>query len=160
MIFVTSGTVSYPFKRLIDAAIDTLGNMKEKVIIQTGDYKPDVLPANIKIVDHLTLSETIKYYKSARLIISACGEASVFLILRYAKNIPIFVPRQKIYGEHVDNQQMILAKEISLSKPSVVIYDINDLKKHIFSIPSKRYSKKRSDKYNIKKIVEELDKIT
>lgn len=148
MIFVTTGTVPYPFKRLVDKSVEIFKDKKEKVIIQAGSYKIKSSSKNIEIVPFLPFEKTLSLYKTADLIISACGEVSVHLILKLAKNTPLFVPRLKKYGEHVDNQQEMIAKYIEKGSLAYVVYDIKQLKRLIDKPgrPNKKFlltSKKR-----------------
>lgn len=107
MIFVSTGTFPLPFKRLVDLIVKYgRQNPSKKIIIQSGVYKPANLTPNIAIKPYFSFEKTLKLYQSAELIISAAGEASVFLILKHAKNTPIFMPRLKKFHDHVDNKQL------------------------------------------------------
>jgi UDP-N-acetylglucosamine transferase subunit ALG13 len=131
MIFITTGTVDIPFKRLVDKSIEIFWNKEEKVIIQAGNYKTKSTSKNIDLIKQLPFNETLKLYKNADLIISACGEVSTLLILQYSKNMPIFVPRGKKYGEHVDNQQIKIARILKDKALANIVYNPKNLEKAV-----------------------------
>jgi hypothetical protein len=51
----------------------------------------------------------------------------------YNNKIPIVVPRQKIYSEHVDNHQMLFAQKLEEHNQIICVYDIQDLADKIHS---------------------------
>lgn len=117
MIFVTLGTVSYPFKRLavfINAYAKEYPN--EKIIIQQGYTQGFIKLRNMELNRFLTVTEMVKKIKSARLVIAHGGEGSIYTILRYAKNKPIIFPRIPTLGEHVDDQQIKASEFLSKHK--------------------------------------------
>lgn len=159
MIFVTTGTVGISFKRLVDASLTIFGNTNEKLIIQSGVYKLNTPYKNVVIKDFFSYEETINLYKKADLIISATGEASVFLILHYSKNGPIFFPRLKKFTEHVDNQQLLIAECIQKNNLAKVAYDIDQLKELVKTKKKKLITTKHAaDTPN--KLIALLHKIT
>jgi|GEM_PF-5664293 UDP-N-acetylglucosamine transferase subunit ALG13 len=107
MIFVSTGTLPLPFSRLVDTVIDYYQDKPNNhIVIQSGVYQPLSLPSHITCKPFIDFKQTIQLYQKADLVISAAGEASVFLILKHSKNTPIFVPRVKSFHEHVDNKQL------------------------------------------------------
>ena len=80
--------------------------------------------------------------------------------------IPIVVPRQSKYNEHVNNHQLDFAKAVEKRQENIIVVDkINDLADKIFEydeiIASKQKEyKSNNDKFSIEleKIVEELFK--
>ncbi len=108
MIFASTGTLSQPFNRLMNALLLFFNNKaNHPVIIQSGNYIPKKPTSpHISLIPFISFDQTIKYYQQAKLIISAAGEASVYLILKHAQNKPIFFPRLKKHHEHVDNLQL------------------------------------------------------
>lgn len=120
MIFVTVGTHEQPFDRLIKC-IDNMvekGIIKEEVIIQKGytDYEPKHCKS-YKLLDY---EEMQKYIKEARIIVTHGGPASFINVLAVGK-IPIVVPRQKQYGEHVNNHQLEFAREIEKKMGNIIL---------------------------------------
>lgn len=105
----------------------------------------------------------IEYYKAADLVVSAAGEASVFLILQYSRNIPIFVPRLKRYGEHVDDQQLMIGKYLKKHKLAHVVFDISLLENYL---EKKKINRSKIDKHfssqaqELRRLIANLDKTT
>ena len=105
MIFVTVGTHEQPFNRLVKE-IDKLAknkDIKDEFFIQTGfsDYRPQ----NCKWKKFLSYEEMSKFTQDANIIITHGGPASFIAPLELGK-IPIVVPRQKKYNEHINNHQV------------------------------------------------------
>jgi len=104
MILVTLGTQDKPFTRLIQAVEKQieLGNIQDEVIVQSGctQYKSD----KMKIIDYLTIEEFQKLMKSADILITHGGVASIIEGLKNNKKV-IAVARKQEYGEHVNNHQ-------------------------------------------------------
>ena len=111
MIFVTVGTHEQAFNRLIQE-IDLLkynGKITEEVICQIG-YS-DYIPKYCKWEKMISYEEMINNVKEARIVITHGGPASFLLPLQYGK-IPIVVPRQLKYNEHVNNHQLDFLNKI------------------------------------------------
>lgn len=105
MIFVTVGTHEQPFDRLIQE-VDRLKErqiIKEHVIIQTGfsNYSPQ----NCSYEKWIPYLEMNRYIQEARIVITHGGPASFLAVLQMGK-IPIVVPRQKRYEEHINDHQL------------------------------------------------------
>ena len=140
MIFVTVGTHEQPFDRLIKE-IDRLkgeGIIKDEIFIQTGftDYEPQ----NCKWSKFVSYSDMQKYNKEADIVITHGGPASFVAPLQLGK-IPIVVPRQFRFNEHVNDHQLLFAKAVKeRNKNIIVIEDIKDLEKNIinYNIVSKK----------------------
>lgn len=127
MIFVTVGTHEQPFNRLIKE-IDRLksnGTIKENVFIQTGfsTYEPKYCEWR-KLIGYQDMQ---KMYKDARIVITHGGPASFVGALQHCK-IPIVVPRQSKFNEHINNHQLEFAKKVKKINNNIIpIYDIKDL---------------------------------
>ena len=105
MIFVTVGTHEQQFNRLIEE-VDKLkedGTITEDVFIQTGfsTYEPKHCQWS-KLISYKEMNRKIK---EAGIIITHGGPASFIAPLQIGK-IPIVVPRQEKYGEHVNDHQL------------------------------------------------------
>ncbi len=133
MIFVTVGTHEQPFDRLIKE-IDKLkgeGIIKDDIFIQTGftDYEPK----NCQWSKLISYSDMQKYNKEADIIITHGGPASFIAPLQLGK-VPIVVPRQFKYNEHVNDHQLLFAKAVEdRNKNIIVVEEINDLKFNILN---------------------------
>lgn len=98
-----------------------------------------------------------KYNREANLIITHGGPASFLAPLSHGK-IPIVVPRQVKYEEHVNNHQVDFTKEVEKRMGIIIpIYDIKDLKKEIVNYDRK--NKKNKSISNNDKFCNELNNI-
>lgn len=131
MIFVTVGTHEQPFNRLI-RKIDELkrdGIIKEEVIMQIGysTYEPKYC----RWSKLLPYSEMVKNVKDARIVITHGGPASFIMPLQIGK-VPIVVPRQKEFDEHVNNHQVDFSKAVEDRMGIIItVTDINKLEEMI-----------------------------
>lgn len=122
MIFVTVGTHEQPFDRLIKY-VDELkrkGIIKEDVIIQTGfsTYEPKFC----KWRKLFTYKEMVRNVEEARIVITHGGPSSFIMPLQIGK-IPIVVPRQRRYGEHVNNHQVEFTKAVAERQGNIIVVD-------------------------------------
>lgn len=120
MIFVTVGTHEQPFNRLlkcIDKMIEE-GSISEEVIAQKGysDYEPKNYKAE-KLIPYDKMQENIK---NARIIVTHGGPASFIAPLSIGK-IPIVVPRQKEFNEHVNNHQLEFARQVEKRMKNIIV---------------------------------------
>lgn len=127
MIFVTVGTHEQQFNRLIKAIDDLKKNkiVKEKVFIQTGfsNYKPQ----HCDFKDFLTYDEINLMLKQSRIIITHGGPSSFIPVLQLHK-IPIVVPRNIEFSEHVNNHQLEFIKELEQKSASIIpVYNIETI---------------------------------
>jgi len=127
MIFVTVGTHEQPFDRLV-SAIDALkgkGVVEEDVIIQTGYSTYE--PKHCTWSKLLPYSDMVKYVKDARIVITHGGPSSFIMPLQEGK-IPVVVPRQEKYGEHVNNHQLAFCREVQKRQKNIlVVQDMEQL---------------------------------
>lgn len=131
MIFVTVGTHEQQFNRLI-MEVDRLkgeGGIEDEVIMQTGfsTYEPQYCKWN-KLIPYNEMQDNIK---NARIVITHGGPASFIAPLQVGK-IPIVVPRQKQYDEHVNNHQVEFCKKVENKMGNIILVEnCSDLKKTI-----------------------------
>ncbi len=159
MIFVTVGTHEQQFNRLIKE-IDELkgkGIIKEDVFIQTGysTYEPQ----NCEWSKLISYKEMQQKNKDARIIVTHGGPASFVAALQLGK-IPIVVPRQFEFDEHINNHQLEFAKHVEERNKNILpIYDIKDLKNTIVNYDKlvKKIDKKNTS--NNEKFCKELEKL-
>lgn len=127
MIFVTVGTHEQQFNRLVEK-IDWLKKEKiiqEEVIIQSGYCT--YIPKYCKFSKLFSYEEMRDYMKNARIIISHGGPSTFIMPLQIGK-VPIVVPRQVEFSEHINNHQVDFVKEVEERQKNIIaIYDINEL---------------------------------
>jgi UDP-N-acetylglucosamine transferase subunit ALG13 len=131
MIFVTVGTHEQQFNRLIEE-VDLLANEKiitEKIVFQVGysTYRP----RNGEVFDFMTFDQVKENILNSRIIICH-GGPSTFLEAVSCGKVPIVVPRQKKYHEHVNNHQVDFCHDLVDRKfPIIVLDNVKDMKKVI-----------------------------
>ena len=126
MIFVTVGTSSWDFTRLIKKMDYLAGEIDEEVIMQIGPnkYKPTIAE-----FFRITTDEEIeRLFENARIIVSHAGVGSVMRALRHNKPI-IVIPRAEKYGEHFDDHQIEMAAALEKDGIVKVVWDICEIKK-------------------------------
>lgn len=127
MIFVTVGTHEQQFNRLIQC-VDELkrdGVIREDVFIQTGfsTYEPQYCRWS-KLIPY---EEMVKNVEQARIVITHGGPASFIMPLQMGK-VPIVVPRQLQYGEHVNDHQVEFANAVSERMRTIIcVTNVGDL---------------------------------
>lgn len=133
MIFVTVGTHEQPFDRLIQK-VDELkrdGVIQEDVIIQTGfsTYEPQYCQWS-KLIPY---QQMVKNVEDARIVITHGGPASFIMPLQIGK-IPVVVPRQSHFGEHVNDHQVEFARNVAHRMGNIIpVFEITDLENVIVS---------------------------
>ena len=105
MIFVTVGTDHHPFDRLIQAvdALAEKGGAGEEVFVQRGSSA--VVPRFCSSEPYLSFDDLTTRIGQARIIICHGGPGSIMPAV-YMNKVPIVWPREKKYGEAVDDHQL------------------------------------------------------
>lgn len=127
MIFVTVGTHEQPFNRLVKSIDDLKKNgvIKEEVIIQTGfsTYEPQFCKWS-KLIPY---QDMIKNIEMAHIVITHGGPASFIMPLQVGK-IPIVVPRQYRFGEHVNDHQVEFTNSVAKRMGGIIpVQDVSQL---------------------------------
>ena len=112
MIFVTVGTHEQPFYLLIQYMDDRKREelLDEEIVIQTGysTYEPKYCTWQ-RLYPYKKMMELID---EARIVITHGGPSSFIMPLQIGK-IPIVVPRQKKFNEHVNDHQVYFTQEVA-----------------------------------------------
>lgn len=131
MIFVTVGTHEQPFNRLVQR-VDELkrdGIIQDDVFMQIGycTYEPRYCQWE-RLIPYQEMERNVN---RARIVITHGGPASFIMPLRIGK-VPIVVPRQHQYGEHVNDHQVEFVRRSAENMGSIIdIENIDDLGKAI-----------------------------
>jgi UDP-N-acetylglucosamine transferase subunit ALG13 len=136
MIFVTVGTHEQPFDRLV-SEVDRLkqeGKIAEDVFIQTGYSNHE--PRYCEHKKFISFDEMNERIRRSRVVITHGGPGSIMSVL-YNEKIPIVVPRQKIFSEHVDNHQMVFTKKLEEHNKIISVYDIKEIAERIHDYEQK-----------------------
>ncbi len=126
MIFVTVGTHEQPFDRLIRKMDEIKGQnlIPDDVFIQVGYSKH--VPQYCNFERFLGYEEIDKRVCEARIVITHGGPGSIMLPFKYHK-VPIVVPRQRQFDEHVDDHQVLFAKRMQRYNRILAILDVDEL---------------------------------
>lgn len=122
MIFVTVGTHEQPFNRLIQK-VDELkrtGIIQEEVFIQTGfsTYQPEYCNWS----NMIPYQQMIRNVSRAHIVITHGGPASFVLPLQIGK-IPVVVPRQYQFKEHVNNHQVEFTRNVAQRMGTIILVE-------------------------------------
>ena len=133
MIFVTVGTHEQQFDRLIKE-VDRLKKenlIQDEVFIQTGysNYIPKYCEWE-KIISYEKMNQMIE---ESDIIITHGGPATFMGVIAKGK-VPIVVPRQKKFGEHVNDHQMEFVEKVLNIYNLTVITNISNLMSGISKI--------------------------
>ena len=125
MIFVTVGTHEQQFDRLVKCVDDLKAKdiISDDVVIQTGfcTYEPR----------HCTYKNLFPYkdmavnIEKARIVITHGGPSSFIAPLQMGK-IPIVMPRQKSFGEHVNDHQLDFCKAVSERFGNIIVAETEE----------------------------------
>lgn len=159
MIFVTVGTHEQPFNQLVKKVDELVanGDIKEKVIVQTGFST--YVPQNCEAHKMMSFDDMQAALKKARIVITHGGPSSFIEALQFGK-VPIVVPRQEKFHEHVNNHQVEFTELIAKRMNNIIpVYDIDDLKKTIDNYDEIAETKSSGESSNNKQFNEKLEKI-
>jgi len=125
LILVTVGLM-YGFERLVKEMDGIAGRIDEAVIMQIGEttYKPK----NARYFRFTSNEDIDRLYGNARVVACHAGVGSILTALEHGKPV-IAVPRRKKYGEHVDDHQLEIARELEKEGRITVVCDVWDLEK-------------------------------
>ena len=157
MIFVTVGTHEQQFNRLIKE-LDRLkeeGIIQEDVLMQTGysTYEPKYCEWK----KMLSYNEMNEMYEKADIIITHGGPASFMKALEM-KKVPIVVPRQAQFDEHVNDHQVEFVKLVEDRFNNIIgVYDIADLENVIVNFNQTLTNKNASSLSHNKEFNEKLE---
>lgn len=122
MIFITVGTHEQPFDRLVEYMDMQRGGraINEKVVIQTGYsiYEPRYCEWS----RWLPYQEMARNVEEARIVVTHGGPSSFMMPLRIGK-IPIVVPRQKRFGEHVNDHQLEFCRTVAERRRNIIVVE-------------------------------------
>lgn len=109
MIFCITGNTHQPFNRLINLSLELSSLAQEDLIIQNSVQLYGQAPSHIQtgIIDHHKFVETMS---KANFVVTHAGAGTLRMLNTYNKK-SICVPRLKVYGEHVNDHQVQIARE-------------------------------------------------
>lgn len=129
-IFIPLGTQKFQFNRLVEAVnrLVKAGLYKpEDIIIQSAIY--ETIP-QFKYYSTMPLEQFNNCLQKSELVITHSGVNSIVSCMKLKKPL-IIAPRQKKYGEHVDNHQMEIAALMKEKYNVIVAEEFDNLYKII-----------------------------
>lgn len=131
MIFLTVGTHEQGFDRVVKYIDDLAGKgIIKDVFIQLG--YTDYIPQHCEYKKMIGYNEMNSYVEKSDIIITHGGPGSIMLPWAFNK-LPIVVPRNPEYDEHVDNHQILFAKRLEKENKILAVYDIDTLEEKIIN---------------------------
>jgi UDP-N-acetylglucosamine transferase subunit ALG13 len=115
VIFVSVGSIHFPFDRLVSATADLAGD----VFVQHGTAE---LPAGVRGVPFLSCAEMAEAMAEADAVVTHAGVGSI-LLAREHGHVPVVMPRMKKHGETVDDHQVAFAEVLAEDGTVVMIRD-------------------------------------
>ncbi len=118
MIFVTVGTHTKGFDRLIKSMDELARSIDEQVVIQWGSssYKP-VFAENFQWASSGQIEQ---FTRDARVVVGHAGSGTIIVSLLNKKPL-VLVPRLQRFNEHIDDHQLQLAKVLSDEGKAVIV---------------------------------------
>jgi UDP-N-acetylglucosamine--N-acetylmuramyl-(pentapeptide) pyrophosphoryl-undecaprenol N-acetylglucosamine transferase len=110
LIFATVGTHEQPFPRFVELVLSLAGDMR--VVIQHGHTAP-LAVRDVEWRQWLEPSEVGLLMAEATILVTHAGVGTIVEALR-AGHRPIVIPRRRHFGEHVDDHQLQVVRELTL----------------------------------------------
>lgn len=153
MVLVLLGTQNNDFTRLLKAVQENIDNklIEDEVVVQAGFTKFD--SKDMKIFDFIDKEKLFELIDKADLIITHGGVGSIIASLKKGKKV-IVVPRQKKYGEHVNNHQLQIAKKFEQDGYVKYALELNELGNIILEMKDFKPKKFENNKSKVVSIVE------
>jgi UDP-N-acetylglucosamine transferase subunit ALG13 len=109
-VLVVVGTDTHPFDRLTGWLERWYADRPEPpdLVVQYGRGRAPEIPGATAFLDHAALRREMA---EATLVVSHGGPATI-LEARSSGHLPIVVPRDPIFGEHVDDHQQLFAQRL------------------------------------------------
>ncbi len=131
MIFISLGTERFPFKRACKYIYKLIKEgFNDKIVLQYGKTPCDLNFSNLEKYDFVPYSKFIELIDSADVIIMHGGVGS-FLDTVARGKVPVILPRKAKLGEHLDDQQMHLAKTLEKEFNAPIAYNYKQFKELI-----------------------------
>lgn len=117
MILISVGSTLFPFQRMT-TLVEHLAHVRpknERIIFQYGHTQPHFLDRHVEPHAFIPHARLMRYMVNARIIICHGGPGTIYQALSFGK-IPWVLPRQKRFGEHLNNHQVDFAKFMARHK--------------------------------------------
>lgn len=121
MVFVTVGTHEQPFDRLMREVerLAAAGGLSD-VTVQYG-YST-VIPKGCRCERFLPYGEMCRLYAEADAVVCHGGPSTFLEAMGYGK-VPVVVPRQAAFGEHVNDHQVAFCRQFAERVGGIEVVD-------------------------------------
>ena len=151
MIFVTVGTPKHDFSRLI-RRMDSIAKSTD-MFMQIGNTK--YVPSGSEYKRFLSRKEFEEMIAKSDIVVTHAGVGTIIDALNAGKRT-VVVPRRKKFGEHVNDHQMDITRELEKEKMVVACYDVDKMKERIREAKNLKLSKKSKEKERLFNTIEEF----
>lgn len=133
-MFVTVGNHNDPFVRPLQWADDLVGRgvVEPPVLLQRG-HTP-FTAAHCDVVDFLPVERFWNIVRESRIIVTHGGNGSVVAALKSGR-VPIVVPRERAYGEHLNDHQVRFAQALEAQGLVRVARAKDAFERHVVELP-------------------------
>jgi UDP-N-acetylglucosamine transferase subunit ALG13 len=122
-VVVTLGTIQgFGFRSLVERLLEILPPEAE-VVWQVGETDVSDLP--IHAVPTMRQDELIAHMRDADVVVAHSGIGSALSVLQIGR-VPVLVPRWSVRGEHIDDHQVCIARELA-DRRLVLHREVDDL---------------------------------
>ncbi len=156
LILVIVGLM-YGFEQLVKKMDEIAGTIDEEVVMQIGNTSYE--PKNAEYFRFVSEEEIDRLYNNARVVVCHAGVGSILTALAHNKPT-IVVPRKKKFGEHVDDHQLEIARELEKEGRIIAVYDVWKLESALMNMSAGSGAKVEKDKRLAKALREYMDKLT
>lgn len=122
--FVTVGNNKKPFTRLLQAVAEMAQRLPQPVVVQHG-HTP-FSSSLCTCIPFMGMDQFQDAIRNSELVIMHAGAGSILRAIE-ARKVPVIVPRLYASGEHVNDHQLELARELETTGKIVVAKDVADL---------------------------------
>jgi UDP-N-acetylglucosamine transferase subunit ALG13 len=159
MIFISLGTISQPFPRMINLALFLEENLpkNQKIVVQHGHSSIFIHSQRIVTVPFLPFSKVQDYMSKSSFIICHGGPATIFQALSHHK-VPYVLPRLSQFNEHVNDHQLYFCTFMQKKGLVKLIDSPDQLLQDIQQKHTVRFLEKKSS-LNITKINQKLTRL-
>ena len=153
MIFITTGSRSFQFNRLLEAVDEAIeeGSIKDEIFAQVGSSNYKI--KHFKSVEYLNHEEFNERMKKCDIVLTHGGTGVIVNAVKMGKRV-IAVPRLAKYQEVVDDHQIQLVQAFEKLGMVTACYDCKEIGKAI-----EKAKKKKIKPYisNTQTIIDSID---
>lgn len=138
MTFVTLGNPTQPFNRLLEAikALVADNTLPRPVLVQSGATR-SFSCTECEIVPLLSPADFDRAMVNAKVVIGHAGAGTIINALR-AGHCPIVMPRERRYGEMVDDHQGELVKALAAEGLVYVASSVQEIRTGVAVVQQRR----------------------